>query len=159
MQQDIDCQGQIQVSSNTVNGGGTQSVSADLPQGPPPGKIWYVDAAGFIMLDANGADAFSSLTAGLYLVPVSAPSADSTDSGNGLSLASRGVPLTQTYQEFNFAEGIGAGQMYGQMAASHPFIVPSGFTVRAIVSSQLATPIAGPCQLTVFAQIRILNQQ
>jgi hypothetical protein len=166
VQQELICQGGIQINQNTGEGTGVVSVSVDLPNGPKPGTVWLVDAVGALWADLNsvGLDAPQPSWSGIYMVPVG--SNPPSDSIGNINLNSRGLPLCSGGDNnnvpafFTFFPGP-PNNGYGVMAAKGPFIVPAGYTLRAVVSGTDGgvNPMSGQIQLNIYAQLRILQQQ
>lgn len=156
MQQELICQGGVQVNTASVTGGG-ESVSVDLPNGPKPGTIWIVDVVGFIFTDTSQLDDFPPQICGIYMVPISTPPPSGTDSDVSISIAARGLPLVAPPTTSTIGFGIGT-MVFGQLSATGPFIIPAGYTVRAVLSCGTGAPFAGEVQINLYAQLRILTQ-
>jgi hypothetical protein len=166
VQQELICQGQIQINSANTNGGeGNVSVSVDLPNGPKPGTVWIIDAAGVLFSDNQvTADAFQPGWCGFYIVPVGLAKPDATDTFGSINLQARGLPLGPGFDPDStsdfFTSFAVPGNGYGFMTFKGPVIIPAGFTLRAVLSGTNGVAgLQGAIQMNLYAQLRTLNQQ
>jgi hypothetical protein len=152
------CQGGVQINVQIKTGTGTESVSADLPNGPKPGTVWAVDACGMLFFDSNP-ETYPAPICGIYMVPIGTPIPEETDTNTTINIASRGLPIALNNQS-NVSLGFGlAGGASGQISYQGPsFIVPAGYTLRAILSCGTGANFTGNITLKLFAQLRILKQ-
>jgi hypothetical protein len=157
-QQELICQGGIQINTATVNATGTESVSVDLPNGPKSGTIWAVDVVGLLFTDSLQTDDFPTQLCGIYVVPVGTPPPDGVDTVDSIAISSRGTPLAATTGATTLGQGL-ITTIFGQLVQPGPFFIPSGYTIRAVLSTGTGTVFNGNIQLSLFAQLRILNQQ
>jgi hypothetical protein len=164
----ITCQGQVQINTAISTGGGGESVSARLPNGPSPGTVWIIDALGAWFSDTVGpADTVSSSLSGFYIVPISAPLPEAVDSPFFINIQARGLALGHGRSPddgIDLMLGMPAPSLntFGWMAAPGlPVIIPAGYTVQAVISNSVAggTGFTGAVTLIMTAQLRILQQR
>lgn len=154
MQQELICQGGVQINSAVANGGGAVSISVDLPNGPKPGTIWVIDQATCMALLSPGGGTFDVLCE-IDIVPIGAPTPDATDTLDSVSLSARGVNMHLSGAANN-PFGVGYNlNTYVTFSGKGPVIVPAGYTLRGIVATELG--LAGGT-IMLIAQLRILQQ-
>jgi hypothetical protein len=133
------------------------SLQATLLNGPPPGKVWIVDAASAILADPTGdvLGGYAPGESGIFVVPITAPSAQVTDGLDFINPLARGLQIGG--QIVSIIGGTTLPSAFtGMYPLTGPVIIPNGYTLTAIWYNSGDAFDAGTI-LTLYAAIRTLK--